>query len=88
MRFETFSPKQRTVLTWWCPSSPWVEREAILCDGAVRSGKTLCCGLSFFCWAMGNFHHRQFALCGKTVGALRRNLVGELLPILRELGFH
>ena len=88
MRFETFSPKQRTVLTWWCPSSPWVEREAILCDGAVRSGKTLCCGLSFFCWAMGSFHQRQFALCGKTVGSLRRNLVRELLPVLRELGFH
>ena len=85
---KVFSDKQGTVLTWWCRGSPWHDREAIICDGAVRSGKTLCCGLSFFCWAMGNFTGRNFGLCGKTAGALRRNLLGELLPLLKELGFH
>ena len=39
-----FSPKQRTVLSWWVPGSPNRDREAIVCDGAVRSGKTLCYG--------------------------------------------
>ena len=46
-----FSAKQRRVLTWWRPDSPDAAFEAIICDGAVRSGKTLCMGLSFFLWA-------------------------------------
>ena len=87
MRFGVFSPKQKRVLTWWCPGSGDREKEAIICDGAVRSGKTLCMGLSFFFWAMGSFDGAAFGLCGKTVGGLRRNLLGELLPVLGELGF-
>ena len=77
-----FSPKQKRVLTWWCRDT---EHDAIICDGAVRSGKTLCMGLSFFLWAMRRFDGRQFALCGKTIGALRRNLLQELLPYFEEL---
>ena len=42
-----FSPKQRTVLSWWVPGSPNRDREAIVCDGAVRSGKTLAMGWVF-----------------------------------------
>ena len=52
MRLESFSEKQKIVLTWWCDGSPSRELEAIICDGAVRSGKTICMGLSFVCWAM------------------------------------
>ena len=81
-----FSPKQRTVLTWWRPGSPFADRQAIICDGAVRSGKTLCTGLSFFCWAMSSFHERSFALCGKTITSVRRNLLQELLPMLELEG--
>ena len=47
MRLESFSEKQKIVLTWWCDGSPSRELEAIICDGAVRSGKTICMGLSF-----------------------------------------
>ena len=81
-----FSPKQRQVLTWWCSpeAGHW---EAVICDGAVRSGKTFCLGLSFFCWAMGRFQDRQFALCGRSVQSVRRNLLVPLLPTLKELGF-
>ena len=82
-----FSPKQRRVLTWWRPGSPDRDRQAILCDGAVRSGKTLCTGLSFFCWAMQCFQGKNFALCGKTIVSVRRNLLEELLPLLEEMGF-
>lgn len=82
-----FSKKQRQVLTWWRPSSPYREHQAIICDGAVRSGKTLCTGLSFFCWAMSCFQGKTFALCGKSVPSVRRNLLSELLPLLRQLGF-
>ena len=77
-----FSPKQRQVLTWW-QTGRW---QALICDGAVRSGKTFCMGLSFFLWAQHDFNGRQFALCGKTVGALRRNLLKELVPCLRRIG--
>ena len=83
-----FSPKQRKVLTWWRPGSPDRDRQAIICDGAVRSGKTLCTGLSFFCWAMRSFHRKNFALCGKTIVSVRRNLLEELLPLLEDMGFH
>ena len=86
MRFRTFSPKQKQVLTWWCAPGTR-RREALICDGAVRSGKTLCMGLSFFCWAMRSFRGQSFGLCGKTVTALRRNLLNTLAPVLRELGF-
>ena len=82
-----FSPKQRRVLTWWRPGSPDRDRQAIICDGAVRSGKTMCTGLSFFCWAMRTFHNRNFALCGKTIVSVRRNLLSELLPLLERMGF-
>ena len=77
-----FSPKQRQVLTWW-QTGRW---QALICDGAVRSGKTFCMGLSFFLWAQHDFNGRQFALCGETVGALRRNLLTELVPCLRRIG--
>ena len=80
-RFQ-FSKKQRQVLTWW-RQNRW---QAIICDGAVRSGKTFCMGLSFFLWAQSCFHGRQLALCGKTAGALRRNLLTELVPQLRRIG--
>lgn len=82
-----FSDKQRLVLDWWCDASPWRDWDAIICEGAIRSGKTFCMGLSFFCWAMKRFDGEQFALCGKTVGAVRRNLLYRLGPVLKELGF-
>jgi len=44
-------------------------------------------GLSFFCWAMRRFDGARFALCGRTIGSIRRNLLEELLPALGELGF-
>ncbi len=77
-----FSPKQVRVLSWWRDPA----LEAIICDGAVRSGKTFSMGLSFFLWASRCFQGRQFGLCGKTIGSLRRNLLSELVPYLRRLG--
>ena len=72
------SPKQVRVLSWWRDPA-W---EAIICDGAVRSGKTLCMALSFFSWSMARFDGENFAICGKTIGAVRRNL---LIPVRRQL---
>ena len=83
---QAFSPKQKQVLTWWMPGSPDCEREAIICDGAVRSGKTMAMGLSFFLWASACFDGKQFGVCGKTIASLRRNVLSEILPKLEKLG--
>ena len=87
MNYSRFSPKQRTVLTWWIPGSEYEGKEAIVCDGAVRSGKTLAMGLSFFLWAMLSFDGQRFGVCGKTIESLRRNVLSEILPKLKKLGF-
>ena len=81
-----FSPKQQEVLSWWMPGSKHFRREAIICDGAVRSGKTLAMGLSFFLWASACFNGKRFGICGKTIGSLRRNVLSEVLPKLGQLG--
>ena len=86
MSFRAFSEKQRQVLTWWVPGNPNYDREAIVCDGAVRSGKTLAMGLSFFLWAMSCFDAQRFGICGKTISSLRRNVLAEVLPKLEVLG--
>ena len=82
-----FSDRQKQVLGWWSRGSPHRDRDAIVCDGAVRSGKTLCLGLSFFLWSMSRFRGQQFALCGKTTESVRRNLLASVLPVLGGLGF-
>ena len=83
---SSFSNKQLRAMTWWMPKSRDKGFDALVCDGAVRSGKTLAMGLGFFLWAMSCFSGRRFALCGKTRGGVRRNVVEELLPWLRRLG--
>ena len=86
MKQNAFSPKQRAVLTWWVPGTTNSEKEAIICDGAVRSGKTLAMGLSFFLWAQTCFDGKKFGVCGKTITSLRRNVLSEILPKLTQLG--
>ena len=86
MSYQRFSQKQRTVLNWWMPGSPHHTKEAIVCDGAVRSGKTLAMGLSFFLWGMSCFDGQRFGVCGKTIASLRRNVLSEILPKLEGLG--
>ena len=85
--FTQFSPKQRRLLSWWIPGSPDSGHDAVICDGAVRSGKTVCMALSFFLWSLAGFSGTSFALCGKTITSLRRNLVTPLAPFLKSVGF-
>lgn len=85
--FTAFSQKQMKALCWWMPESSLKNYDAVICDGAVRSGKTLCMSVSFVTWAFSAFSDRSFALCGKTIASLRRNVVSVILPVLRELGF-
>ena len=86
MSYAAFSPKQKRVMTWWVPGNRDWKKEAIVCDGAVRSGKTMAMGLSFFLWAMSSFDKQRFGVCGKTISSLRRNVLSEILPRLEGLG--
>ena len=88
MKLLPFSQKQLRVLSFWCDASPDKECDALICDGAVRSGKTVCMGISFAAWATRRFSGASFALCGKTIRSLKRNVVTPLLPLLAREGFH
>ncbi|MGN0468800.1 MAG: PBSX family phage terminase large subunit [Acutalibacteraceae bacterium] len=82
-----FSKKQLTVLSWWHEKSEFSSYDGIICDGAVRSGKTTCMSLSFVLWAFYEFDDCNFALCAKTITSLRRNILTSLLENLRSIGF-
>lgn len=73
-------------MNWW-KNPKYRDCDAIICDGAVRSGKTLSMSVGFVFWASAVFDGGSFALCGKTVTSLRRNVVVPLMPVLREYGF-
>ncbi len=77
MIYKSFSKRQLLALTWWNRPA-FRERDAIICDGAIRSGKTVCMVAGFFLWAMTTFDGESFAICGKTVASLRRNVIQKL----------
>ena len=86
-KFSPFSRQQMKVLTWWMDNSPVYDYEGIIADGAIRSGKTLSMSLSFVMWAMNEFDAENFAMCGKTIGSFRRNVLSVLKIILRLRGY-
>lgn len=51
---------------------------ALVCEGAVRSGKTTHMASAFLIWAMEYFDRACFAVCGKTIQSAERNI---LLPM-------
>ncbi|MBP8593762.1 MAG: PBSX family phage terminase large subunit [Ruminococcus sp.] len=85
MRISKLSPKQRLAMNWW-HNEQYRSYDAVICDGAVRSGKTLALSLGFVLWAAASFDRAAFAMCGKTVTALRRNVIAPLMPLLRDMG--
>ena len=70
MEIKTFSPKQAEILRF-----AYNDEETLICDGAVRSGKTIVMSLAFVLWAMSNFDKCNFAICGKTVSNAERNIL-------------
>ena len=87
LSYTAFSKKQLDVLSWWLPQRETSKFDGIICDGAVRSGKTLCMSVSFVTWAMYCTDGGSFAVCGKTIRSVKRNVAAPLLAILRDLGF-
>jgi len=86
-KFKPFSNKQLKVLTWWLPNSPVKDKDGIIADGAIRSGKTLSMSLSFVMWAMETFTYQNLGMCGKTIGSFRRNVLFWLKLMLRSRGY-
>lgn len=85
-KFRPFSRQQRRLLNWWADGSPVQSAQGIIADGAIRSGKTLAMSLSFVLWAMHTFDGQNFAMCGKTVGSFRRNVLSGLKQMLPGRG--
>ncbi len=77
MIYRSFSKRQILAMTWW--NRPGLmEQEGIICDGAVRSGKTVCMADGFFLWSMTRFSGCAFGICGRSISSLRRNVTANL----------
>ena len=64
------SDKQMKILAF-----QYTNYDVIICDGAVRSGKTTIMIWAFVKWAMDNFNGQRFGICGKTVDSTTKNIV-------------
>ena len=64
------SPKQAKILAF-----PYSKYDALICDGAVRSGKTSIMTWAFVRWAMENFSGQRFGVCGRTVDSCTKNII-------------
>lgn len=74
MMYTELSPKQLESMLWWSlPDTK--DYDAVICDGSVRSGKTMSMTVGFVLWSMKNFSGENFAFCGKTIASLKRNVI-------------
>ena len=64
------SEKQKKILAF-----PYSSYDVLICDGAVRSGKTSIMMWAFISWAMDNFSGQRFGICGKTVDSASKNII-------------
>lgn len=78
------SEKQKRIVAF--PNSDY---DAIICDGAVRSGKTSVMAVAFILWAMRDFNGCNFGICGKTVQTAIKNVISPLLLMsyFKDRGF-
>ena len=87
MKYETFSQNQLKLLTWWARPEIVNRYDGIIAEGAIRSGKSSILSLSFVLWAFVSFADSNFAMCGKSISSLRRNLITPLKQMLQNRGF-
>lgn len=77
MLYQNFSPRQNLTATWWMRDK-YRNCDGIICDGSIRSGKTVSMAIGFIMWSMSTFNGQKFAVCGKTIEALRRNVITNI----------
>lgn len=83
MIYQKLSKRQRLSMLWW-QQPRFRDRDAIICDGSIRSGKTVSMTVGFFLWSMATFDGQKFAICGKTIESLRRNVILNLREWIPE----
>lgn len=76
MEISTFSDKQRAIFDFM-----YSDHNYLICDGAVRSGKTIVMTLAFVLWAMSHTDGATYAICGKTVAGCERNVIVPFMSI-------
>lgn len=81
------STKQKRLATWWSAESPDAGCDGVIAEGAVRSGKTWAVVTGFLLWSQCRFSHQSFIVAGRTMGALKRNVVQPMMQALREFGW-
>lgn len=83
MIFQRFSDRQKLAMLWW-NQKRFRSRDALIADGSIRSGKTICMTIGFVLWSMATFQNQMFAICGKTVESLRRNIIMQMRDWIPE----
>lgn len=61
---------------------PFTKYDALICDGAIRSGKTVFMMLSFVDDAMRRYNNQRFGICGKTVDSTVKNIIMPYLSLV------
>ena len=70
------SAKQKKILAF-----SYSKYGALICDGAVRSGKTSIMTWAFVDWAMREYDGQRFGICGKTVDSASKNIVVPFISL-------
>ncbi len=86
-KFEPFSDQQMRLMHWWRPILLCSRNDFIIADGSIRSGKTIACICGFLMWSQEMFKAQNFILAGKTMGALKKNVIKPMLQILDAWGW-
>ena len=71
-------------LLWWKMES-YRNKNGIICDGSIRSGKTVSMAIGFILWSLSRFNNQSFAICGRTIESLRRNVITHIPEWLEGL---
>lgn len=85
--FKPFSEQQRRLIHWWRPGVRYSSNDIVIADGAIRSGKTIAMIIGFLTWSQEMFSGQSFILAGKTMGALKKNVVRPMLQMLEAWGW-
>ncbi len=85
--FKPFSNQQRKLMHWWRPGLTSAENDFVIADGAIRSGKTIAMIIGFLTWSQTMYSGEAFVLAGKTMGALKKNVIKPMLQILEAWGW-
>ena len=85
--FKPFSEQQQRLIHWWRPMVRASKNDFVIADGAIRSGKTIAMIIGFLTWSQESFSGESFILAGKTMGALKKNVIRPMLQMLEAWGW-